>query len=67
MKIIKQGKLIMFCCKCCGCEFVEGAQEIKATIYDDGPVTKCPCCGQDCKGIYSDKLFGDLSDNSRHP
>lgn len=45
MRIIMNGTVYMFTCKCCGCEFVEGELALKVTKYDEKPSMKCPCCG----------------------
>ena len=64
MRIVTQGKVYMFYCKCCGCEFVEGAQAMNVTKYDPAPVLKCPCCGSDVRGFDSDKIVTGC--NSEH-
>lgn len=53
MKIITPGKVYLFACKCCGCEFAEGAKVMKVTKYDDAPKVNCPFCGTATVG-YSD-------------
>lgn len=57
MKIITPGKMFLFYCKCCGCEFVEGAMQLKSTKYDPAPTEICPCCGNEVVGIHDDIVF----------
>lgn len=59
MKIVTQGKVYIFSCKFCGCEFVEGACALNKTKYDEDPVLSCPCCGCKVCGVHCDRIFGD--------
>ena len=55
MKVITPGKVYMFKCSFCGCEFVEGKAKLNADSYFN-PKLKCPTCGDEVEGHESDEL-----------
>lgn len=56
MKIVTPGKVYLFKCECCGCEFVEGKERLHP-IKCIKTKLPCPCCGNEVEGIEEDKIF----------
>ena len=48
MKIIKTGKVVLFRCVSCGCEFVSGINSTDTPDRGENYYCNCPCCGAEC-------------------
>ena len=64
MKIVTPGKIYMFKCPVCGCEFVEGKMHLDIVPGFD-PVLECPTCGGDVRGVYEDDIFKRLMEEKK--